>query len=163
MLGSPVRFVPVQQAADLGGAFGQRAHEGRELLDLARLVEGVAVRGQRGPELRIAGDRGVPDAVERRDRVTDGHGVQPAPLPGREHPGVDLQMQVPVRVASAGGVVPHRHCLQRRDRHGDLGPAWPDPGGGVLAEPADDLPRGAVLRGLVSSREVRMQLCRERP
>ena len=132
MLGSPLRFVPVQQAADLGGAFGERAHEPRELLDLTRLVEGVAVRGQRGPEPRIAHDGGVPDAVERRDRVTDGDGVQPAPPPGREHPRVHLQVQVAVRVAGAGGVMPHRHRLQRLDRDGDLRPARPDPGGGVL-------------------------------
>jgi hypothetical protein len=39
MLGSPLRFVPVQQAGDLGGAFGERADEPPELLDLARLVE----------------------------------------------------------------------------------------------------------------------------
>jgi hypothetical protein len=72
-------------------------------------------------------------------------------------------MQVPVWVAGAGGVVPHHHRLQRLDRDGDLRPARPDPGGGVLAEPADDLPRGPVLRRLIRCRDIGVQLRRERP
>ena len=103
----------------------------------------------------------MPLIASSESRTRDG--VQPAPLPGGEHPRVDLQMQVPVRIAGAGGVVPHRHRLQPLDRDGDLRAARTDPGGRVLGEPADDLRRGAVLRRLIGRRDIGMQLRRERP
>jgi hypothetical protein len=59
--------------------------------------------------------------------------------------------------------VPHRHRLQPLHRHGDLRPTRTDPGGHVLAEPADDLRRGAVLGRLVGGGDVRVQLRSERP
>jgi hypothetical protein len=55
--------------------------------------------GQGGTKPRITRDGGVPDAVDRRDRVTQRDGVQPAPPPGREHPRIHLQVHVAVRVA----------------------------------------------------------------
>src|SRR5690349_10756783 len=95
---APLGLVPLEKATDLGGALGERADIGGELLDLTIRVEGVPARGQRGPELRVAGDRGVPDPVDRLNRIAERDGVQPAPFPGGEDTGVDLQMQMPVRI-----------------------------------------------------------------
>ncbi|HVC74442.1 MAG TPA: hypothetical protein VNC85_11790, partial [Mycobacteriales bacterium] len=69
MLGSPLRFVPIKQRGDLRRAFGERADERGQLLDLTRPIEGVAMPGQGGTKPRITRDGGVPDAVDRRDRV----------------------------------------------------------------------------------------------
>ena len=52
-------------------------------------------------ELRIGGDRGVADAVDRLDHVPHANRVQSAPGSLREHPRVDLEMQMPVRIAGA--------------------------------------------------------------
>jgi DNA-3-methyladenine glycosylase len=41
--------------------------------------------------------------------------VQTPPRAGGEHPGVDLQVEVSVRVARAGGVVPHHRGLEPLD------------------------------------------------
>ena len=76
--------------------------------------------------------------------VADPDRVQAAPRPGRADPGVDLQVQMPVRVTGPGGVVPDHRGLDLLDRHLDLPAARPDPGGGVLGDPADDLARRAV-------------------
>ena len=121
------------------------------------------MRGKCGPELRIAGDRGVPDSVDGGEEVADADGVQPAPLPGGEHPGADLQVQMPVRVSGAGGVVLHRHRLQHLHRHLDLAAAGADPGGRVGGEPTDDLDDGAVLGGVVGVRDVVVHRGGQRP
>ena len=89
--------------------------------------------------------------------------VQPPPPPGGEHAGVDLQVQVAVRVAGPGGVVPHHRGLELLDRHLHLPAARPDPGGGVLGQPADDLGRGPVLRGVVRRRDLGVQRRGQRP
>jgi hypothetical protein len=75
--------------------------------------------------------------------------VQSSPGAGGEDAGVDLQVQVPVRVAGAGGVVPHDGGLEPLDGDLDLAAARADPGGGVLGEPGDDLAGRAVLGGVV--------------
>jgi len=67
MDGGPLCFVPVDVPVDLRGPAAEGADVRRELGDLPGLVQGVAVPGQRGPERRVAGDRGVPDAVDGRD------------------------------------------------------------------------------------------------
>ena len=115
------------------------------------------MRGQRVPERGVGGDGGVPDPVDRRDRVPDRDGVQPPPLTLGEDTGVDLQMQMAMRVSGAGGMVPHRHRLQHLDRGRDLLTAGPDASGGVLPEPADDLLRGTVLRRVVGGGHIGVQ------
>jgi hypothetical protein len=131
----PFAFVAVHVAADLRRPGAERTHVCGELPYFSGAVEGVSVRGQRVPELRVGDHRGMPDPVDRRQRVPHAHGVQPAPSPGGEHPGVDLQVQVPVRIPGAGGVVVHRHRLQHLDRYLHLPTARPHPGGGVLCQP----------------------------
>jgi hypothetical protein len=93
-------------------------------------------------EVRIGGDGGVPDPVDRGQRVPDPDGVQSALFPRGEHSGVHLQVQMPVGVPGPGGVVPHRYRLEHLKRHLHLSTAWADPGGGVLVQPAEDLAGG---------------------
>jgi hypothetical protein len=121
------------------------------------------VGGQRGPELGIAGDGRVPDSVDGGEEVADADGVQPAPLSGGEHSGAELQVQMPVRIPGAGGVVPNGHRLQHLDRHLYLPAARPDPGGRVPRQPADDLRCGAVLRRVVGGGDFRVHRGRQRP
>jgi hypothetical protein len=66
-----------------------------------------------------------------------------------EHPGVDLQMQMPVRIARPRGVMSHRDRVDLGYRHLDLTAAWTDAGARVLRQPSHDLLRGSVLRGVV--------------
>jgi hypothetical protein len=63
--------------------------------------------------------------------------------------GVDLEVQVPVRVPRLGRVVPHHGRLEPVDGDLHLSAPRPDPGGGVRGEPPDDLPRRLLLRGVV--------------
>jgi len=105
----------------------------------------------------------MPDAVDRIEAVPHPDGVQATPLPGRVHPGVDLQMQVTMRIPRPGRVVPHRHRLELLDLHLHLPASRPDPGGRMLSEPADDLGCGAVLRAVVGGGDVRVQLGGQRP
>jgi len=134
----------------------ERANVGRELLDLAGAVHSEAVRGDRGPELRVGRDCRVPNAVDRIERVANSDRVQTTPLPGREHPGVDLQMQMTMRIARAAGVVPHCDRLEVLDWHLHLMASRPDAGGRVLGEPTDNLRRGAVLCGVIGGSDVRV-------
>jgi hypothetical protein len=121
------------------------------------------VRVEGGPELGVGEDGGVADAVDRVQAVADPDRVQPPPPPLREHPRVDLQVQVPMRITGPGRVVPHRHRLQLLDRNLDLTPPRTDPGGRVLGQPADHLRRGPVLRPVVGGRDVRVQRRGQRP
>ena len=68
-----------------------------------------------------------------------------------------------VRVAGPGGVVPHHRRLELLDRDLHLPAARPDPGGGVLGQPADDLDRGPVLGGVVGGGDLRVQRGGQRP
>ena len=74
-------------------------------------------------------------------------------------------MQMAMRVPGAAGLVPHRHRLQHLDRGRDLLTAGPYASGGVLPEPADDLLRGTVLRGVGgrSSESRSTKTCCSRP
>ena len=149
--------------ADLRRPGAQRTDVLGELQYFSSRIHGVAVGGQGGAELRVAGDRGVPDSVDGGEEVADADGVQPAPLLGGEHPGAQLRVQMPVRISGAGGVVPHRHRLQHPERHLHLPAARADPGSRVPGEPADDLDRGAVLRGVVGGGDVQVHRGGQRP
>ena len=72
-------------------------------------------------------------------------------------------MQVAVRVPGSGGVVPHHRSLELVDRDLHLPAARPDPGRGVLGEPADDFLRGAVLGRVVGRGDLRVQRRDQRP
>ncbi len=85
-----------------------------------------------GPELRVAGDGGMPDPVDGFDAVHHAHGVQSPPRAGGEHASVDLEVEVSVRVACAGGVVTHHRGLELLDGDLHLSATRPDPRGGVL-------------------------------
>jgi len=116
--GPPVRFVAGDIASDLRRPGAERTHERGQLGDLARLrIEGEAARGERVPEHRIAHDGGVPDAVDRVKAVPHADRMQTPPLPFGEHPSVDLQVQMPVRIARPGGVMPHGHRLDLSHRN----------------------------------------------
>ena len=152
MLAAPLGLVAVDVAARSASARALNAPTyGASSRDLAGLgVQGVA-RGRRAPPgTRVGHDRGVPDPVDRLDPVADPDRVQTPPPPGRPDPGVDLQVEVAVRVAGPGGVVPDHRRLDLLDRHLHLPAPRPHPGGRVLGEPADDLGRGPVLRGVVA-------------
>src|SRR3954471_1136761 len=107
--GGPVAFVAIEIAPDLRRPGAERTDVLGELQYFSSRIQGVAVGGQGGAELRVAGDRGVPNAVDGGEEVADADGVQPAPLVGGEHSGVELQMEMAVRISGAGDVVPHRH------------------------------------------------------
>ena len=157
-------LVEVDVAGDLRSAGAEAPGVRRELGDLASLrIERVPVRGKHRSELRVAHDRGVPDPVDRLDAVDDTDRVQPSPRSGGEDAGVDLQVQVAVRVTGPGGVVPNHGGLEFLDRDLDLPPAGPDPGGGVLGEPADDLTGCLVLGLVVGSRDLRVDGRDQRP
>ena len=106
------------------------------------------MRGERVPELWVAHDGGVSDAVERFYAVHDSDRVQPAPVPGREHASVDLKVEVAVGIAGAGGVVPHHRGLELLNRDLDLPTPGSDSSRCVLGEPLDDLDRRTVAEGL---------------
>lgn len=105
--------------------------------------------GEGAPELGVAGDGGVADAVDRLDAVDDADGVQSAPRAVGEHARVDLQVEVAVRVAGPGGVVSDDGCLDPLDRHLHLSTAWPDASRRVVGDPVDDLAGGAFLGSVV--------------
>ena len=100
MVGAPLGLVGVDVRLDLLGPGAERPGVRRQLDDLARLgVEREPVPRQRLPELRVGHHRRVPDPVDRLQAVADPDRVEPSPGARREHPGVDLEMQVPVWVA----------------------------------------------------------------
>ena len=83
------------------------------------------MRRQGPAEAGVAGDRGVPDPVDRLDGVDDPDRVQPPPPTTRPHAGAHLEVQVPVRVPRPARVVPHHHRLHPVD--GDLDLPAPRP------------------------------------
>ena len=163
VLGTPRGLVPVDVAADLRGALAEPSGVRRELLDLAVVVERVPARSQRGPELGVAHHGRVPDPVERLDAVHDTDRVQTTPRPAREDAGVDLHVQVAVRVTGTRGVVPHHSGLELLHRDLHLPATRPDPGGGVLAHPPDHLTSRPIHRRVVRRRDVGVECGGERP
>src|SRR5665647_1978953 len=108
VLDPPLRFVALDLAADLRGPLTERRDIGGELLDLTIGVQGEPVPSEGGPELRVAHDGGVTDAVDRTGGVANRDRVDAAPLTAGLHPRVDLQMNMAVRVSRTGGVMPYR-------------------------------------------------------
>ena len=161
---APLGLVAVQVAADLRGAGTEPADEGRQLGQLTGgRVQGEPVRGEHGPELGVRGDGGVADAVDRGEAVAHPDRVQSPPGAFGEDAGVDLEVQVAVRVTGPGGVVPHHRCLDLGHRHLDLSALGSHPGGGVLGDPADDLLGRPGLRRVQGVGDLGMQRGRERP
>ena len=80
-----------------------------------------------------------------------------------QHPGVDLEMEMPVRVTGTRGEVAHDGGLDLLDRHLHLPTPRTDPGGRVLGQPPDDLVGGTILRCVVRRRDLRVQRGRDRP
>ena len=135
----------------------------RELLDLAVVGERVPTCSQRGAEVRVAHHGRVPDPVERLDAVHHTYRVQPTPRTTCEDTGVDLHVQVTVRVTGTRGVVPHHRGLELLHRNLHLTAARPDARGGVLAHPPDHLTSCAIHRRVVRRRDLRVEHGGERP
>ncbi len=133
-------------------------------MDLPGLgVQGEAECGKDCPELRVGGDRGVADAVDRLDHVAHAHRVQAPPCTGREDAGVDLEMQMPMRVAGPRRVVPDHRRLDPLHRHLDLPPTRTNPGRRVLRDPPDDLLGRPILSRVERLRHLGMQCRGQRP
>src|SRR5262249_15052396 len=149
VLAPPLGLVPVDVAVDLTGPGAERPDVRRELLDLPGLgVQGETVLSEDRPELRVGGDRGVPDAVYRLDHVAHTHRVEATPGAFGEDPSVDLEVQVTMGIAGPRRVVPDHGGLNPLDRHLDLPSARPDPSCRVPGAPADDL-GGRLVLGFV--------------
>jgi hypothetical protein len=164
MVGPPLGLVGVDVGLDLLRPGAERSRVRRQLNELAGLsVQCEPASRQRLSKPRIGHHRRVPDPVDRLQAVADADRVQPAPLAVDEHAGVDLEMQVPVRVAGPRGEVAYdgRLDLLHRDLH--LVAARPDPGGGVRCEPTDDLFGRCHLGGVVGGGDLGIQRRRQRP
>ncbi len=118
---------------------------------------------QRSPELRVGHHRGVSNAVDRLQAVAHPNGVDAPPTSGCPDPGVDLEVQVSVGVACAGGEVTHDGCLDLFDWHLHLPTTRSNPGSRVRGEPADDLLGDRHLSCVVGRRDLGVQRRRERP
>jgi hypothetical protein len=116
------------------------------------------MRGQCGSEAGVGHHLGMADAIDRSQGVPNPHGVNPPPSSFRLHAGVDLQMQVTMRIPRTGCVMPHRDRLNLRHRDLHLPAPGTDPRRRVLSEPADDLRRRPVLRPVIRRRNIRVQL-----
>ncbi len=115
-----------------------------------------------GRQLGVRGDDGGAEAADRALLPEQRRGVQAAPTAGRPHPRPDLEVDMPVRVASAGGVMHDRDGFELFDRHHLLLPARADPGDAVLPEPAPDLGHRIRLRRIQGLRYLRVQRGRNR-
>jgi len=161
---APLGLVAVDVAGDLRGVGTERTGVRRQLGDLTGPgVEGVPVRGEGPPEVGVTHDGGVPDPVDRFDAVDHANRVEASPGAGCEDAGVDLKVEVTVRVTGPARVVPHHRGLELLDRDLHLSATRPDPGGRVLREPADDLGRCLVLSLVVRGGDLRVQGRGERP
>jgi hypothetical protein len=150
----PFPFIAVQVCLDLRGSLGERPDEWRELLDLPAGIQRVPVAGEGSTKFRVAHHRGVPNTVDRGQGIPDRDRVDSAPFPIREHPRIDLHVQMPVGIACPRRVMPDRGRLDQLDRHRNLRTPRADPRRRVLGEPADELRRGPVLGGLIGDRDV---------
>lgn len=71
----PLGLVPVQVPGDLRGPGAERPDMVGELPNFSSAVQGEAVGGERGPELRVGSDRGMPDPVDGIERISNADGV----------------------------------------------------------------------------------------
>jgi hypothetical protein len=152
MLGTPRGFVAVDVARDLRRSTAEGTDVRRQLADVSVLSERVAVSRERGSELGVAPDGGMPDAIECLDAVDDADRVESAPAAIGEDAGVDLEVEV--QVTGTRGVVTYDGAVDLLDRDLDLPPSRADPRHRVAGEPVDDLGGSAVLRGVVGRRDV---------
>ena len=160
---TPLRLEPGKVAGNLFAPLRHHGVVGLQLCDLARhRVEcepvGVKDRG----ELRMRGDDRRAEGTDRSLLPEQRRRVQTPPRTRRPHAGPDLEVDVPVRVASPRGLVDDRDGFQLLNRNHLLPTAWPDTGDGVLAEPGPDLAHRVPLRGIQRLRHLRMQRGRDR-
>ena len=95
----PRRLVGVDVASDLRRARTEPSREGGQFGDLAGgRVEGEPVRCECCPEPGIGDDRCVADPVDRLQRVPGTDRMDAAPRSVGEDAGIDLEVQVAVRV-----------------------------------------------------------------
>jgi len=121
------------------------------------------VRGESRPELRVGHHTRVPDPVDGLEAVADPDGVDAPPGAAREHSGVDLEMQMPVRVTGPGGEVAYDGGFDLLHRHLHLPAPRPYPGCRMRRQPTDDLLSSRHLRGVICLGNLRVQRRRERP
>jgi hypothetical protein len=161
---TPLGFVAVDVASDLGGAGAERPDIVCKLDDLARVrVEGESVGGEHGAKAWVGHDSPVADAVDGVDRVADPDRVQTTPAVFGEHSGVDLKMQMPVWIAGARRAVPHDDGLDLADRNLHLRAPGSNASCRMLGYPTDDLTGRCVLRRVVRGGNIRVQLSCQRP
>ena len=163
VLDAPGRFVAIDVAVDLRGPVTGRRREVGQFPDLSGLVEAVAPSSERGTEVWVAHDCGVTDAVDGLDRVDHSHRVQSPPSAVGVDAGIELQVQVTVRVPGPGGVVPDHDGRELLDRHLYLPTPRPHPRGRAASDVGDDLTSGAVHRRLMRPRDHRVQSGGDRP
>ena len=157
-------FVAVDVAADLRGPGTERPDVRRELLDLAGL--GSRVKPCAASTARNSGSvatAACPMPLIASIDVAHPDRVDAPPRAGRPDAGVDLQVEVPVRVPGPRRVVPDHRRLDLLDRHLHLPAPRPDPGRRVLGDPADDLGGGPVLGRVQRGRDLRVQGRGQRP
>jgi hypothetical protein len=87
----------------------------------------------------------------------------PRHAPRAKTPGVDLHVEVAVRVAGSRGVVTYDSRLDHLLRHLNLSAARPDARGGVRGHPTDHFTGCSIHRGVVRRRDVGMESGGERP
>ena len=164
VVGAPLGLVALGVVPDLCGPRAERPDEGSELDNFSGgWVERVSVTSECGAEGWVAHDRGGADPVDGIEAVADPDGVDAPPQSGRPDSGVDLQVQVSVRVPGPRGVVPHDRRLDLLDGHLQLPTPWADPGRGVLRDPPNDLLRCLLLGGVVCGGEFGMHRGDQRP
>ena len=108
-------------------------------------------------ELRVRGDDRGAERADRTLLLEQRRRVQTPPRAGRPNPRTDLEVDVPVRVTRAGGLVRDGDRLQLLDRHDLLLPARADAGDRVLAEPGPDLRHRVSLSRVQRVRDLGVQ------
>lgn len=158
MPGLPLGAEAVEVAGHLLAALAHDGVVGLQLRDLpTHRVEGQPVRVEHGGELRVRGDDRRAERSDRTLLPEQGRGVQTPPAACRPDTGADLEMNVPVRVARARGVMHNADGLKLLNWHDLLASPRADPGDGVLAEPAPDLGHRVSLRRVQRRRHIRVQ------
>lgn len=135
-------------------------HERVERLQLDHLT-GHGVQGQAVPVEHIGkvgagGDHRGAEGADRTLLFEQRGGEQAAPLPGREHAGANLHVNVPVRITRPRRVVRDADDLHLLDGHDFLRSQRPHASDGVLGEPPPNLRQGILLGGIQGVGDLRM-------